>query len=390
MHPLVQTGKLSPRTERVKSLNKSMRGFLTELDNEYRHKQKQWGDSKRMLEVKLRDLRKLLELSRFFVRKALRKLRERIRAEQAACCFHAWATHNEKRKSANRAAEAAMFCYHKSSGSVMRVAFMAFKHNHKSHRYRARLLHIPYGDDFNEDNVLPTGPQAQQFFNLWRCGMQVAKVIRTIEGYDADEFDDDPDKPVPDLPPDADSDEEEQHQVQVQKHQLAALSKKHHRGSLAQPRGANAVFLRRALMSGWRSLSKRRKARAQFSRGRAELRSSVNLAACFARWFVFRFESQAQNRRVLEPVMKGEKSLQRKVFSGWGRIVWTAKSEAFWKRELDERLEQFERQKVKYEQQVELLEAQLPRFLPDFQKHVPTRERLLPRAPKRKPGAKGP
>merc|ERR1719456_668082 len=46
MHPLVNTGRLSPRTERVKSLNKSMRGFLTELDNEYRHKQKQWGESK--------------------------------------------------------------------------------------------------------------------------------------------------------------------------------------------------------------------------------------------------------------------------------------------------------------------------------------------------------
>lgn len=380
MHPLVQTGRLSPRTERVKSLNKSMRGFLTELDNEYRHKQKQWGESKRTLECKLRDLRTLLDLSRFFVRKALRKLRERIRAEQAACCFHAWATHNEKRKSAQRAADAAMFCYNKSSGSCLRVAFLALKHYHIAHRYRARILHIPYLEEHHEDNVLPTWPQIQQYFLLWRCGLQVMKVMRTIEGEAVDEVDLDAEElpSIPPLPPDADSDEEEQHQVQVQKYQLAALSKKHHRGSLAQPRGANAVFLRRALMSGWRSLTKRRAARARFSRGRADVRQAVNIAALFSRWYVYRFESQAQNRKILEPVMKGEKALQRKVFSGWGRIVWTAKSEAYWKRELDERLEQFERQKVKYEQQVELLEAQLPRFLPDFGRNIPVREKNAP------------
>merc|ERR1719460_2824327 len=64
--PLPANLRLSPRTMRVQSLNVSMRGFLTELDTEYRYKQKQWGDSRRTLEVKLRDLRTMLELSRFF------------------------------------------------------------------------------------------------------------------------------------------------------------------------------------------------------------------------------------------------------------------------------------------------------------------------------------
>ena len=55
---------------------------------------------------------------------------------------------------------------------------------------------------------------------------------------------------------------------------------------------------RRALMSGWRSLTRRCRARERFCRQKGVVRREANLAACFSRWFVYRYESQAQNRKV--------------------------------------------------------------------------------------------
>merc|ERR1719271_2385216 len=83
MQPLASRGRLSPRTERVKSLNNSMRGFLTELDSEYRQKKRSWNDAKKALEQKLSEL---------------------IRGELVAACFHSWARANEKKNSMQRAA----------------------------------------------------------------------------------------------------------------------------------------------------------------------------------------------------------------------------------------------------------------------------------------------
>merc|ERR1719443_1379949 len=76
--------------------------------------------------------------------------------------------------------------------------------------------------------------------------------------------------------------------------------------------------------------------------------------------------------------MKLEKMMARKAYSEKTSLVWTAKSEAYWKNELDDRLAVFEKQRQKYEEQVNILEEQLPRFIPDFGKHI------LPRDTKKK------
>merc|ERR1719240_1359159 len=122
------------------------------------------------------------------------------------------------------------------------------------HRYRARILHIPVAQEFNEEFELPTGPQAQQWFLLWRLGLRVHRVkVAMNNGADVD---DDSDEEIPELSPDADTDEEEAYEAAVQRKHFQELARKHAVGNMAHPRGANAVFLRRALMSGWRSLAK--------------------------------------------------------------------------------------------------------------------------------------
>jgi len=242
--------------------------------------------------------------------------------------------------------------------------------------YRCRVLMVNPHPAYDELNVLPTMRQLRQIFQLWRIGCEVGKVERQTEAVDGDDdVSKNKQKPLPQPPPeDADDDEIEKYEKQVDKHRFAVLQKRHIKASLATSRGANAVFMRAAFIRGLRSLTKRRKARATFSAQRCVVSEYVNVEIIFARWHLYRYESQAQNRRILNHVMKVEKMMARKGFSGWARLVWTAKSEAYWKNELDERLGVFEKQRQKYEEQVNILEEQLPRFIPDFGKNIQPRD----------------
>jgi hypothetical protein len=376
MQPLASRGRLSPRTERVKSLNNSMRGFLTELDSEYRQKKRSWNESKKALEMKLHELKHLCTLSRFFVRKALQKLRDRIRGELVASCYHAWARALEKKKSMGRAARGTSWLFLKTMKPLLSVCWLALKQNWQNVHYRCRVLMVNPHPAYDEVNVLPTMRQLRQIFQLWRIGCEVGKVERQTEAVDGDdEVHKKQPKPLPPPPgEDADDDEIERYEKMVDKHRYQVLSKRHIKASLATSRGANAVFLRAAFIRGLASLTKRRKARVKYSAQRNIVNEIVNVEIIFARWHLYRYESQAQNRRILNHVMKVEKMCVRKGFSGWARLVWTAKSEAYWKNELDDRLAVFEKQRQKYEEQVNILEEQLPRFIPEFGAKIKPRE----------------
>merc|ERR1719460_361675 len=376
MQPLASRGRLSPRTERVKSLNNSMRGFLTELDSEYRQKKRSWNESKKALEMKLQELKHLCTLSRYFVRKALQKLKDRIRGELVASCYHAWARALEKKKSMQRAARGTSWLFQKTMKPLVSVCFLGFKQNWQNVHFRCRVLMVNPHPAYDEQNVLPTMRQLRQIFQLWRIGCEVGKVERQTEAVEGDEeVTRNRQKPLPPPPAeDADEDEHERYGKMVDKHRYAVLQKRHIKASLATSRGANAVFMRGAWIHGLKALTKRRKARATFSAQRCVVSEYVNVEIIFARWHLYRYESQAQNRRILNHVMKVEKMMARKGFSGWARLVWTAKSEAYWKNELDDRLAVFEKQRQKYEEQVNILEEQLPRFIPDFGAKIKPRE----------------
>jgi hypothetical protein len=357
-----------------------MRGFLTELDSEYRQKKRSWNDAKKALELKLSELKHLCTLSRYFVRKALQKLRDRTRGELVASCFHSWARALEKKKSMQRAARGTSWLFMKTMKPLVSLCFLGLKQNWQNVHYRCRVLMVNPHPAYDEQNVLPTVRQLQQIFQLWRIGCEVSKVERMTEAVDADEeVSKNKQKPLPPPPAeDADDDEIERYERQVDKHRYHTLQKRHVKASLATSRGANAVFMRAAWIHGLKSIAKRRKSRVVFSAQRNVVSDYVNVEIIFARWHLYRYESQAQNRRILNHVMKLEKMMARKAYSGWARLVWTAKSEAYWKNELDDRLAVFEKQRQKYEEQVNILEEQLPRFIPDFGKNI------LPRNDKKK------
>jgi hypothetical protein len=378
MQPLASRGRLSPRTERVKNLNNSMRGFLTELDFEYRQKKRSWTDAKKALELKLGELKHLCTLSRYFVRKALQKLRDRTRGELVAACYHSWARALEKKKSMQRAARGTNWLFMKTMKPLLSLCFLGLKQNWVNLRYRCRMVMVNPHPAYDEMNVYPTMRQIQQLFQLWRIGCEVSKVERHTEAVEGDDEDAVKKKTIqpPVHPgPDAEAHEIAKYEKDVDKFRYYTLQKRHVKASLSTSRGANAVFMRGAWIHGLHALAKRRKARVVFSAQRNIVNEIVNIEIIFARWHLYRYESQAQNRRILNHVMKIEKMLARKGFSGWARIVWTAKSEAYWKNELDERLAVFEKQRQKYEEQVNILEEQLPRFIPDFGKNVLPRDK---------------
>jgi hypothetical protein len=280
----------------------------------------------------------------------------------------------EKKKAMLRAAKGTSWLFMKTMKPLLSICFLGFKQNWQNIVYRCRVIMVNPHPAVSETNVLPTGRQLQQYYQLWRIGCEVAKMERLTESTDGN---DDIAKKQGMLPAppgeDADEDEIERYERQVDKHRYAVLQKRHVKASLATSRAANAVFMRGAWVHGLSALAKRRKARVTFSAQRKIVSSYVNVEIIFAKWHLYRYESQAQNRKILNHVMKCEKMVLRKGFSGWARLVWTAKSEAYWKNELDDRLAIFEKQRQKYEEQVNILEEQLPRFIPDFGKKIQPR-----------------
>jgi hypothetical protein len=371
LQELPTTAKLSPRTERVNSLNASMRGFLTELDTEYRQKQKAWSEQKRVLERKKAELEALCHGARFFLKKAMVKNHSHLSHELIMTCWNCWNRLRMKSASVRRAGNGTSWVFKHSMRPFMKRCFNALVHNMRSFKLRLRIFKLE-----SSRSILMPHAQMAQVLKLWRCGIFVARVqqksdvVSDVEAMALSSLQDYPTH-IPEES--ADPAVNEQRKEMLLKKNTLDLKQRHFKAYISPARGSNAVFLKGVFLQVLRKRVFTRKARERFSQESRRVRDWTMMTRIFSRWHLYRYRSQEAGRRIMNFVLKVDKKFVRRHFSNWSSNVMFALVERHWKTELDHRLGLFEQQKAVYEQQVEALEEQLPRYVPEFGKNIPNR-----------------
>lgn len=369
-------GRMSPRTERVMALNETYRGFLAQLDADFQTKQREWTKEKGELEEKLSKLRSIAHMSRWLMRKVLRKMRLSHGMGLATLVFYAWGKQIARRRAARHARCACNRFYKQQCSALVKLCFLAIRSFLNNLKVGCKLLQVTpsmkKGHSPQDDTVL------REIFALWRIAVQISNLAVT----DAPSINDEEPEEVP--------------------RAITSLA--------VAPKEANSVFLRRQLVIGWRKLVKRRKAREHFLEAQAKptsafqssgakraadafgeeagiatllageasfLRGDYRLDICFSYWRYTVTKAISMWRAAYRLVEFRERGLLGKTFSLWNRTVWMAQSQSYWKGELDRSITQIEEQRMAWEERVEELEAELSRYMPNFGTRVPTREKKV-------------
>lgn len=378
--------RMSPRTERVMALNDTYRGFLAQLDADFQAKSTEWEGRKGVLEEKLQKLQTVGNMSRWLMRKVLRKMQLSHGLGLVTLLFYSWCKIMARRRSARRAHRATQHMFRQQNKQLMKMCFLAMQHAVSNMKVGCRLLCVERHDP------LPGAPLSsadaaflQHILSLWRIGTQISALAEDGDDQDGNILDDDDGDPAPN----------------------AALA-----GLAIAPKDGNSVFIRRQLMLGWRKLVHRKKARQAFMAtqnkqaaafmhrqqqdeefhlpgdmaahglqrmglGTALLRGDFRLDLYFSLWRYNVVKAISLWRSAYRMVEFRERGLLGKVFSLWNRTVWMAQSQSYWKNELDHSIAQIEEQRVAWEERVEELEAELGRYMPHFGSRVaarPTKE----------------
>lgn len=362
---------MSPRTERVVALNETYRGFLAQLDGDFQAKQREWTAEKAELEDKLTRLRSIAHMSRWLMRKVLRKMRLSHGMGLATLVFYAWGKQIARRRIAKHARFATQRYYKQQCMSTVKLCFLAMQAFVSNIKVGCKLLQVNHTDKAGspQDELI-----RGQIFALWRiavqiCHLSVMDPSATVEVSEGEE----------------------------------------RRTNLAvAPKEANSIFLRRQCVVGWRKLVHRRRARENFlnaqtktalafasnadtkrqafgdtpgnhapkdhDSGATLLGGNFQQDLCFTYWRYHVVKAKANWRAGERLVEFRERGLLGKTFSLWSRTVWMAQSQTYWKGELDRSISQIEEQRVAWEERVTELEAELARYMPNFGARVPARE----------------
>lgn len=369
---------MSPRTERVMALNETYRGFLAQLDADFQTKQREWTKEKSELEEKLSKLRSIAHMSRWLMRKVLRKMRLSHGMGLATLVFYAWGKQIARRRAARHARNACNRFYKQQCSALVKLCFLAIRSFLNNLKVGCKLLQVTpsltsAGGRSPQDDVI-----LREIFALWRIAVQISNLA------------------VTDAPSVNDEEAEEMPRA------ITSLA--------VAPKEANSVFLRRQLVIGWRKLVKRRKAQEGFlfrqtmptsafqasgakraadafgeEAGLAAgpvgecsfLRGDYRLDICFSYWRYTVTKAISMWRAAYRLVEFRERGLLGKTFSLWNRTVWMAQSQSYWKGELDRSITQIEEQRMAWEERVEELEAELARYMPNFGTRVPSREKKV-------------
>lgn len=366
------------------ALNETYRGFLAQLDADFQTKQREWSTEKEVLEDKLSKLRSIAHMSRWLMRKVLRKMRLSHGMGLATLVFYAWGKQVARRRAARHARNATNRFYKQQCNSVVKLCFMAMQAFVSNLKVGCKLLQVHHTDKKGtfspQDDTIRT-----QIFALWRIAVQISSLS------------------VTDAPPTQHVVDEEE----MDGDQPRALT------SLAvAPKEANSVFLRRQVVIGWRKLVHRRAARTHFLTAQTKPAVAFNVARqkakeafgddvihgiqsaagalsagsftllsgdyrldlCFSYWRYVVIKSISMWRAAYRLVEFRERGLLGKTFSLWNRTVWMAQSQSYWKGELDRSINQIEEQRMAWEERVEELEQELARYMPNFGARVPVRE----------------
>jgi hypothetical protein len=370
-------GRLSPRTERVLALNDTYRGFLAQLDADFQTKQREWTAEKGVLEEKLTKLRSIAHMSRWLMRKVLRKMRLSHGMGLATLVFYAWGKQVARRRAARHARTATTRYYKQQCSAIVRLCFMAMQAFVNNLKVGCKLLQVHHSDKKGaspQDDTIRT-----QIFSLWRIAVQISSLSVT------------------------DAPERQNEDLEDEEGAARALT------SLAvAPKEANSVFLRRQVVVGWRKLVHRRNSRSMFLKAQGKQAVAFNVSTrrnkeafgddlqggvasavpgpftllsgdyrldlCFSHWRYNVIKSISMWRAAYRLVEFRERGLLGKTFSLWNRTVWMAQSQSYWKGELDRSINQIEEQRMAWEERVEELEAELARYMPNFGARVPVRE----------------
>lgn len=374
---------MSPRTERVMALNETYRGFLAQLDADFQNKQREWTSEKGVLEDKLTKLRSIAHMSRWLMRKVLRKMRLSHGMGLATLVFYAWGKQIARRRAARHARGATTRFYKQQCSAIVKLCFMAMQAFVNNLKVGCKLLQVNHSDrkgTFSpQDDTIRT-----QIFSLWRIAVQISSLS------------------VTDAPPMIGSHERDDLEDEEGPRALTSLA--------VAPKEANSVFLRRQVVIGWRKLVHRRNSRKNFLNAQAKpaiaftvsgrkqgkeafgddavsgvgaakeagpftlLSGDYRLDLCFSHWRYNVIKSISMWRAAYRLVEFRERGLLGKTFSLWNRTVWMAQSQSYWKGELDRSISQIEEQRMAWEERVEELEAELARYMPNFGARVPLRE----------------
>jgi len=377
-------GRMSPRTERVMALNDTYRGFLAQLDADFTAKQSEWESRKGVLEDKLAKLQTVGNMSRWLMRKVLRKMQVSHGLGLVTLIFYSWCKIMARRRSARRAHKATQHMFRQQNKQLVKMCFLAMQHAVSNMKVGCRLLCVSSADDSRASGG--KGPMssndaafAQHVIALWRIGTQIS-ALADDGNEDEGGFLEDLDEPAPNVA-------------------LAGLA--------IAPKDGNSVFIRRQLIFGWRKLVHRKKARQAFmatqskpasafmlrwdqeddfhlpgdiahhgvgvqraGMGVALLRGDFRLDLYFSLWRYNVVKAISLWRSAYRMVEFRERGLLGKVFSLWNRTVWMAQSQSYWKNELDHSIAQIEEQRVAWEERVEELESELGRYMPHFGSRV--------------------